>query len=36
MGNGQNGELVRILLAEDDDDDYFLTCRAFHENRLRN
>jgi hypothetical protein len=26
MGNGDNGELVRILLAEDDDDDFYLTA----------
>ena len=32
----ETGELVRILLAEDDDDDYFLTHRALQENRLRN
>lgn len=34
--NGENGELVRILLAEDDDDDYFLTAKALKENRLLN
>ena len=32
----EGGELVSILLAEDDDDDYFLTSRALAENRLRN
>ena len=35
-GTGDNGELVRILLAEDDDDDFFLTAAALKENRLRN
>jgi CheY-like chemotaxis protein len=35
-GNGNGGELVRILLAEDDDDDYFLTAKALKENRLLN
>ena len=36
MGNRDGAELVRILLAEDDDDDYFLTCQALKENRLLN
>ncbi|HET7184334.1 MAG TPA: response regulator [Terriglobales bacterium] len=35
-GNENGGELVRILLAEDDDDDFYLTDRALKENRLRN
>jgi two-component system response regulator len=35
-GNKNGGELVRILLAEDDDDDYFLTERALKEDRLLN
>ncbi len=29
-------QLVTILLAEDDDDDYFLTCQALEEARLAN
>jgi two-component system response regulator len=36
MGNRDGAELVRILLAEDDDDDFYLTERALKENRLRN
>ena len=36
MGKGEGRELVRILLVEDDDDDYFLTAQALKENRLRN
>jgi two-component system response regulator len=36
MGHEKNGELVRILLAEDDDDDFYLTEHALKENRLRN
>lgn len=31
-----SGTAVRILLAEDDDDDYLLTEQAFTENRLAN
>ena len=36
MGNRDGAELVQILLAEDDDDDFYLTERALKENRLRN
>lgn len=36
MGNRESSELVRILLAEDDDDDYFLTCQALQDDRLHN
>ena len=36
MGNGEGREPVRILLAEDDNDDFYLTERALKENRLRN
>ncbi|MBZ5513138.1 MAG: response regulator [Acidobacteriia bacterium] len=36
MVNGKGGELVRILLVEDDDDDYFLTAQALKGNRLLN
>ena len=36
MENRTDGERVRILLAEDDDDDYFLTCQALQDNRLLN
>jgi two-component system response regulator len=36
MANRDGAELVQILLAEDDDDDFYLTERALKENRLRN
>lgn len=36
MGNRDGAELVQILLAEDDDEDFYLTERALKENRLRN
>ena len=36
MGNRDGAEPVRILLAEDDDDDFYLTERALKEYRLRN
>ena len=36
MVKGKGSELVRILLAEDDDDDFYLTERALKENRLHN
>lgn len=36
MGNRDGVEPVRILLAEDDDDDFYLTERALKENRLHN
>ena len=36
MVTGRGSELVRILLAEDDDDDYFLTAQALKQNRLLN
>jgi CheY-like chemotaxis protein len=36
MVSGEGSEQVRILLAEDDDDDYFLTAQALKENRLLN
>jgi CheY-like chemotaxis protein len=36
MDHRVGSERVRLLFAEDDDDDYYLTCEALKENRLRN